>query len=104
MHYIFQVRLKPGYSAEQYAQAWTRASTYIQEAPGALGTRLHRKIGDPNTLLAIATWESREARDAMESHPPPEVASIIAEQTPYVDIEFLGEFEAPQWEVVPQVG
>ena len=104
MHYIFQVRLKPGYSAEQYAQAWIRASTYIQAAPGALGTRLHRKIGDPSTLLAIATWESGEARAAMESNPPAEVASIIAEQTPYVDIEFLGEFEAPQWEILPQDG
>jgi hypothetical protein len=40
----------------------------------------------------------------MESNPPAEVASIIAEQTPYVDIEFLGEFEAPQWEVLPQDG
>ena len=103
MHYIFQVRLKPGYSAQEYAQAWIRASGHIQKAPGAMGTRLHRKIGDPNTLLAIATWESREARDAMEAKQPPEVASIIAEQTPYVDIEFLGEFEAPQREVLPPV-
>ena len=45
MHYIFEVHIGPGYTPEQYADAWERASRYIQKAPGAQGTRLHRKIG-----------------------------------------------------------
>tara|TARA_R110002049_G_scaffold138614_6_gene298798 strand:- start:4093 stop:4410 length:318 start_codon:yes stop_codon:yes gene_type:complete len=102
MHFIFEVHLKPGYSAEQYADAWVRASQIIQQAPGAQGTRLHRKIGDPNVLLAIATWESKAARDAMESSPSQAVQDIIAEQTPFVDIKLIGEFEAPEWEVIPE--
>jgi heme-degrading monooxygenase HmoA len=101
MHYIFEVTLKLGYSAEQYADAWIRASEIIQQAAGAQGTRLHRKIGDPSRLLAIATWESKAARDAMESRLPDRVQAIIAEQTPYVEITLIGEFEAPEWTVLP---
>mgnify|MGYP003626319708 CR=1 FL=1 len=101
MHYIFEVTLKPGYSAEQYADAWIRASEIIQRAPGAQGTRLHRKIGDPSRLLAIATWESKAARDAMEAVLPDEVQEIIAEQVPHVEINLIGEFEAPEWTVLP---
>ncbi|MEQ8801367.1 antibiotic biosynthesis monooxygenase family protein [Haliea sp.] len=101
MHYIFEVVLKPGYSAEQYADAWIRASEIIQRAPGAQGTRLHRKIGDPSRLLAIATWESKAARDAMEAVLPDEVQEIIAEQVPHVEINLIGEFDAPEWTVLP---
>ena len=46
MHYLFEITAKPGYTIEQYAEAWVRASELIQQAPGAQGTRLHRKIGD----------------------------------------------------------
>lgn len=102
MFYMFAVHITdPDYSAEQYADAWVRTSEYIQRAPGARGTRLHRKIDDPNTLLAIASWDSKAARDAMEADPPEEIAAIIATQSPYVRIEFLGEFESPEWEVLP---
>lgn len=103
MHYIFEVHIKPGHSPEQYADAWLRASAIIQQAPGAQGTRLHRKIGCPDTLLAIATWESKSARDAMETHPSAQVAAIIAEQSQFVRVEMIGEFEAPEWEVLPKV-
>ena len=101
MHFIFEVHIKPGYSAEQYAEAWLNASRIIQRFPGARGTRLHRKIGDPNVLLAIATWESKTARDAMEARQPEEVMAIIASQATVADIRLVGEFEAPQWEVLP---
>ena len=70
MFYIFAVHIiDPDYSAEHYAEAWVRTSEYIQSAPGARGTRLHRKIGDPNTLLAIASWDSKDARDASGQGP-----------------------------------
>ncbi|MBN7796674.1 antibiotic biosynthesis monooxygenase family protein [Parahaliea mediterranea] len=101
MHFLFEVHIKPGYSAEQYADAWVRASRMIQQAPGARGTRLHRKIGDPDVLLAIATWNSKGERDAMENHLPERVRAIIAAQAPFVDIRVIGEFEAPEWEVLP---
>lgn len=101
MHFIFEVHLKPGYRAEQYADAWLRASEIIQRSPGAMGTRLHRKIGDPSVLLAIATWESKAVRDEMEARQPEEVQAIIASQADFVDIHLVGEFEAPEWEVLP---
>ena len=104
MHFIFQVTVKGDYSVEEYAQGWLQASHYNQQAPGARGTRLHRKIGDPNTALAIATWDSKASRDAMEANPPKQIREIIATQMPHVDIEFLGEFEAPEWVVLPPNG
>lgn len=102
MHFIFEVRIKPGYTAEQYADAWMRASEIIQRAPGAQGTRLHRRIGSADTLLAIATWESKAARDAMEGALPEAVRDIIESQSSFVDVRVLGEFEAPDWTVLPQ--
>ena len=99
MHFIFEVHMKPGYPPESYAQAWIRASEMIQQAPGALGTRLHRKIGEPNVLLAIATWESKAARDAMEARPNYQVLDIIGVQAEFVEVKVIGEYEAPEWEV-----
>jgi len=101
MHYIFEVTVKDGYSVEEYAKSWMAASHYIQQAPGAQGTRLHRKIGDPKTVLAIATWASKQYRDTMEANPPEEIKAIIDAQLPFVSIRFLGEFEAPEWLVLP---
>ncbi len=102
MHFIFEVHVKPGYTAEQYAAAWVRASELIQRAPGAQGTRLHRKIGEPGVLLAIATWESKAARDAMEAKNDPNIGALIAQQAEFVDVRLVGEFEAPEWVVLPE--
>ncbi len=102
MHFIFEVVVKPGYTAEQYAEAWVRASEIIQQAQGARGTRLHRKIGDRNVLLAIATWETKGARDAMEAAQDERVGAIISEQAQFVDVRLLGEFEEPEWVVLPE--
>lgn len=102
MHFIFEVHIHPGYTVEQYAEAWVRASRIIQQTQGASGTRLHRKIGDPRVLLAIATWETKRARDAMEASQLEVVKTIIAEQEPFIDIHLIGEFEAPQWQVLPE--
>lgn len=101
MLYIFEVHIKPGYSAEQYADAWVRASRLIQQAPGARGTRLHRKIGDDSVLIAIASWESKAQRDAMESRQPAEVQRIIMSAAEFIDVRPIGEFEDPQWVVEP---
>lgn len=103
MYFIFKVHVKPGYTAEQYADAWVRASEIIQRAPGARGTRLHRMIGDDRTLLAVASWVSKDARDAMQAGEDQRVASIIESQAEFVDIEMIGEFEDPQWVVEPSV-
>lgn len=97
MIFVFEVNVQPGYSAAAYAKAWVRASRIIQRAPGSRGTRLHRKIGAPNTLLAIASWESKAARDQMESEPMAEVQQIIRQQAQFVDIKIIGEFEDPEW-------
>ena len=101
MKFIFEVHIKPGHSAEQYADAWVRTSEIIQRAPGARGTQLHRKIDDPNTLLAIASWDSKASRDAMEQRRDPAVAAILREAAQHCDIRLIGEFEEPQWVVDP---
>jgi heme-degrading monooxygenase HmoA len=101
MKFIFEVHIKPGHSAEQYADAWVRTSEIIQRAPGSRGTQLHRKIGDPTTLLAIASWDSKASRDAMEQRRDPAVAAILNEAAQHCDIRLIGEFEEPQWVVEP---
>ena len=101
MIFVFEVHVQPGHTAEAYAEAWVRASEIIQRAPGARGTRLHRRIGDDRKLLAIASWDSKESRDAMEANPSAEVRRIIAEQAEFIDVRVIGEFEDPDWIVNP---
>jgi heme-degrading monooxygenase HmoA len=101
VYFLFEVHIKEGYSAEQYADAWVRASKIIQSAPGARGTRLHRKIDDDRVLLAMASWDSKAQRDAMESNQPDEVKRIIEAEAEFVDVVVIGEFEDPEWEVIP---
>ena len=104
MIFLFEVHLNPGYTAGQYADAWVQASEIIQRAPGAQGTRLHRKIGDPNVLLAIARWDSKARRDSAESKRDPRVQAILDEQSELVRIRIVGEFEDPEWVVLPPGG
>jgi heme-degrading monooxygenase HmoA len=101
MIFVFEIRIRPGHSAEEYAEAWVRASRIIQSAPGARGTRLHRKIGDPDALLAIASWNSKAERDAAEANRDPRVQEILDAQSEIVEIRVVGEFEDPAWTVLP---
>ena len=101
MIFIFEVHLNPGYSPEEYASAWVQASEIIQTAPGARGTRLHRKIGDPSVLIAIASWDSKAARDAAESQRDSRVQAILDAQSRFVEIRLVGEFQDPEWIVLP---
>ena len=102
MLYVFEVHVKPGHTPEQYAEAWVAASELIQRSPGARGTRLHRKIGEPHVLLAIASWDSKAARDAMKDADDPRIAEILRSQAAFVEVKPVGEFEDPEWVVVPQ--
>ena len=99
MKFLFEIHIRPGHTADHYAEAWIAASRIIQRAPGARGTRLHRKLDNPNVLLAIAEWDSKAQRDAMESQPSEQVREIIASQAPFVDIRVIGEFDDPAWVV-----
>ncbi|MGL6160957.1 antibiotic biosynthesis monooxygenase family protein [Microbulbifer sp.] len=101
MKYIFEVRIKEGHTPEEYAEAWVRASELIQRAPGARGTELRRKIGDPSTLIAIASWNSKAERDAMEGRHNPEIDEIIRSAAPFIEVRVIGEFEEPEWIVMP---
>ncbi len=101
MKYIFEVHIQSGHTAEEYADAWVRASHIIQQAPGARGTELHRKMDDPTVLIAIAHWESKSARNAMESHHNQDVADIIRSAADVCEIKLIGEFDEPEWVVMP---
>ena len=104
MKYIFEVKIKPGHTAEEYAAAWKRGSEEIQKKSGARGTRLHRKIGDPNTLLAIAEWDTKEARDkAMTELENSDEATqgIIHAHREFGEFVKIGEYTNAEWEVIP---
>lgn len=94
--------MKPGYTVDEYADAWVRASKIIQRTPGAGGTYLHRKIGDPNTLLAMATWASKAHRDAKDDRRDETVRAILDMHSKHCEVTLIGEFEEPQWSVLPE--
>ncbi|MGE3297727.1 MAG: antibiotic biosynthesis monooxygenase [Porticoccaceae bacterium] len=102
MKFIFEVRVKPGYSVEEYAAAWVQASEIIQRTAGARGTYLHRKIGDPDCVLAIAHWDSKAARDAKDDRRDETVRAILEKHAQTCEIRVIGEFEEPEWQVLPE--
>lgn len=105
MKFVFEVRIKPGHTEEQYAEGWARASEIIQREPGAQGTKLHRKIGEPGVLLAIATWESKAARDTamkkINAERDPRIRKILDEDGGHAEFTVMGHFDEPTWTVDP---
>jgi hypothetical protein len=74
--FVFMIRFRSEEDLQDYMRLWRDSSEIIQdESPGARGTKLHRLEGDVPAVLAIAEWESREARDRAfaalsEKYPP----------------------------------
>ena len=101
MKFVFQIKVKKGHTVEEYVDAWEQASVVIQQMSGARGTRLHRAIGDPTTLLAIAEWDSKEARDRAMSRlrGDPATSETITRHQAYGEFSVVGEFEDPEWSV-----
>jgi heme-degrading monooxygenase HmoA len=101
MKFIFEVRVKAGFSVEEYAQGWVEASEIIQQSEGAKGTYLHRKIGHPDTVLAIAHWESKAHRDAKDDSRSARVKAILEKHAKVVEVTVIGEYDEPEWQVLP---
>lgn len=101
MKYIFEVTMQPGFSVEEYARGWIEASEIIQQSEGAMGTYLHRKIGSPETVLAIAHWQSKAHRDAKDDTRSEKVRAILAKHAKVVSVNVIGEYEDPEWQVLP---
>jgi hypothetical protein len=60
--FVFTVQFASEYALEEYVKFWRETSVVIQKQAGACSTKLHRIDGEL-ILLAIAEWESKEARD-----------------------------------------
>ena len=104
MKYIFRITLKAGRTTDEYVAAWEAGSAIIQRLPGAMGTRLHRAIGQPGVLLAIATWESKASRDAaMEHMRKSDLDTQAVWQAPRKigTSLIIGEYEEPEWQILP---
>ena len=104
MKYIFEIKIKPGHSVSEYVSAWERASEIIQQSDGARGTKLFKKVGEQDKLLAIATWESKTARDtAMKrlGHSDRDIQGVLHKHEEYADLRTIGEFDDTEWSVVP---
>ncbi len=102
MKFIFEVRVKPGFTVEEYAQGWVEASEIIQQTPGARGTYLHRKIGEPDKVLAIAHWDSKADRDAKDDSRSEKVKAILAKHAKVCEVTVIGEFDEPEWQALPE--
>lgn len=104
MKFVFEISIKPGHTVDEYVRAWRRGSAIIQKEPGAKGTRLHGKIGDPDKLLAIASWESKQMRDeamARLSKADLTTREIINKHLEFGELRLIGEYEEPVWAVEP---
>lgn len=96
MKFIFTIKIKEGHSEKEYIDAWKKGSAIIQTSEGAQGTVLYRKIGEPGTLIAIATWKSKALRDiAMKKldEAEPEIRMVLNKHKEYGATEILGNFE-----------
>lgn len=95
MKFLFKVNIKDGHSEQEYIEAWKNGSTIIQKSEGAKGTILYRKTGEPETLIAIAEWESKELRDrAMEIlDKNADLQTILRNHKQFGETEVLGNFE-----------
>lgn len=63
--YLWKMTVDPS-QQDKFIENWRKQSEILQEYPGARGTRLTKVLDEPNTFLAIAEWESKAARDAMD--------------------------------------
>ena len=93
---LFRSTVKEGHREKDYVESWKRGSSIIQESTGAEGTVLYRKIGDPCTFLAIATWKSKEVRDVAMNKLDEgglEVREVLDKHKTHGDIEIIGNFE-----------
>lgn len=61
--FIFEVKVTENRD-DEFIKHWHNGSIPIQELPGAMGTRLHKKHGKDHTYIAIAEWKSKEDRQA----------------------------------------
>ena len=95
MKFIFKIKIKDGHTEQEYIDAWKKGSTVIQKSVGAKGTVLHRKIGEPGILIAIAEWESKELRDiAMKKlGSNSELQVVLNNHKEFGETEILGHFE-----------
>lgn len=104
MKFVFEITIKPGHTVDEYVRAWRRGSAIIQKEPGAMGTRLHQKIGEPERLLAIASWKSKKLRDeamARLANADLTTREIISKHREFGDLRLIGEYEESEWAVEP---
>jgi hypothetical protein len=62
--YIWRIDFEDESKRQPFIKNWHDASEVLQEYPGARGTRLNEVVGE-TALVAIAEWESKEARGFM---------------------------------------
>jgi heme-degrading monooxygenase HmoA len=95
MKFIFVRKVKSG-KEKEFVKAWNDASKIIQMYPGAQGTKLHQSLTNPRIFLAYASWESKQARDYMETNIKKDHPSYKrSEQNKYSKLVFADYFNEP---------
>jgi heme-degrading monooxygenase HmoA len=82
--YIWKIKLDNPDREDEFIQHWKDGSTILQQFPGALGTHMHKVRGEEHSFFAVAEWESKDARDAMQK-----------------EIETSSTDRARQWQKMP---
>lgn len=66
---IVELQAKPGRRDDLRSLIEGIVASQGPSMPGYLGGELYEVLGDPDTLVEIADWESAEARDAFMQNP-----------------------------------
>ncbi len=80
---IYQFYLKPE-TEEPFKKTWHLIANYFKTFRGAIGSRLHKTMGDPNNVcwIAYSCWPDKATRDASwpgENAPSSELPDNIKE-------------------------
>ncbi len=81
---------------EAYVDAWKQGSDVIQTYPGARGTKLFKKVGEPTVLIAMAEWESEQSRSeafAAIKASRPDADFVLSGDEAFAVISLIGGFD-----------
>jgi quinol monooxygenase YgiN len=85
---------------QAFIDDWQAGSDVIQTYPGSIRTRLFESIDEPDAFIAVADWESLEAREAamkaIEMRPDGQMIlrgyeKLVKSTTVIARLRFIGE-------------
>ncbi|MEK7603187.1 MAG: hypothetical protein AAB459_03015 [Patescibacteria group bacterium] len=65
--FIWKIQIDRKFTEQEFINFWRETSTILQKYKGAAGTIIHKVEGEERTYMAIASWQTKADRDAMQA-------------------------------------